>query len=182
MQEVAVDAQLAERARAGDVNAFNKLVSGRTLRMGRLAMAITGNEADAREAVQEAWIAIWRNLPNLREPRLFEAWAGRILIRACLLTLKRTRHRGAHEGYPATFDGPDTPTSAGPEELLVRRSAIERAFDSLDADRRALLVLHHFAGLRLGEISAQLDIPVGTVKSRLFLARRALERALEDQR
>ncbi len=174
-----LEARLAERARTGDVDAFDDLMAPRIERMVRLAMAIIGDEAEARETVQEALTAIWRHLPELREPELFEAWAGRILIHACQLTLKRAGRRRVHEVRIPDADDPRTPSTAGPEEMVIRSRAIERAFDSLDANARALLVLHHHEDLSLEEIAARLEIPVGTVKSRLYAARRALERALE---
>jgi RNA polymerase sigma-70 factor (ECF subfamily) len=73
-------------------------------------------------------------------------------------------------------------SSAGPAEGVADRMALERAFDRLDADARTILVLHHLDGRGLSEVASMLGIPVGTAKSRLFVARRALERALERER
>jgi len=74
---------------------------------------------------------------------------------------------------------PDPPAIAGSDEAFHHRESLERAFERLEPDDRALLVLHHLGGLQVAEIAARLEIPVGTAKSRLFTARRAPERALE---
>jgi RNA polymerase sigma-70 factor (ECF subfamily) len=76
---------------------------------------------------------------------------------------------------------PDGPRVAGPADEVSGRIALERAFNRLDADARAILVLHHLDGRPLSEIAAVLGVPVGTAKSRLHTARRALERALERE-
>ncbi len=78
--------ELVHRAIDGDVDAFDALVAGRIEQMVRLAMAILGNEADARDATQDALAAIWRELPSLRQPERFAAWADRILINRWWLT------------------------------------------------------------------------------------------------
>ena len=78
-------------------------------------------------------------------------------------------------------DRPGAPTKSGFEDRLVRREALEAAFERLAPDNRTLLVLHHLDGLPLAEIAAWLSVPVGTAKSRLYTARRALERNLETE-
>jgi RNA polymerase sigma-70 factor (ECF subfamily) len=168
---------LVERARDGDVEAFDELVSGRIGGMVRIAMAILGQEADARDATQDVLATIWRELPSLRDAERFAAWADRILVNRCRLILKRRRRRSVREVELSATD--DTIASvAGHEDGVARREALEAAFEWLDADARTLLVLHHLEELPLAEIAARLGIPVGTVKSRLHHARQLLERAL----
>lgn len=171
---------LVERARDGDVEAFDGLVSERIDGMMRIAMAILGHEADARDATQDALATIWRELPSLRSPEHFAAWADRILVNRCRLVLKRRRRRAVRE-VTLPDDPAALPSAAGQEDHLARREVLEAAFERLDADARALLVLHHLGELPLAEIAARLGIPVGTAKSRLHSARQRLERALEAE-
>lgn len=174
-----MDRDLVERARTGDVVAFEALVGGRIEAMVRIAMAIIGDESEAREATQETLTTIWRELLSLRDAERFDAWAGRILVnRARLTLLRRSRRARAELALPGS-DGAGVPSRSGFEDRLVRRAALEAAFERLDPDARTLLVLHHLDGLPLAEIAAWLKIPIGTAKSRLHAARQALERQLE---
>ena len=178
-----MDPGLIGRAQTGDVDAFTALVAGRSEAMQRMAMAILGHEADARDAVAESLVAIWRELPRLRDPLAFDAWSTRIVVNACK---RRLRGRGRARIRELTLEGAaadrSLPTTAGPADDVAERMALERAFDRLDADARAILVLHHLDGRGLAEIAAVLGIPVGTAKSRLFAARRALERSIDRER
>lgn len=178
-REVGVEAGLVERAQSGDADAFEALVAGRIEGMVRTAMAIIGEEGAARDATQETLLTIWRELPRLRDPERFEAWAGRILVNRCRLSLRRRRRREVREvlmlevePHGGLLDDP------APEEAIVRRRSIEAAFEELDVQARTLLVLHHLDGLSLADMAAWMAIPEGTVKSRLFAARRALHHAL----
>ena len=182
-----MDPALIRRAQTGDVDAFTALVAGRFEPMQRTAMAILGHEADARDAVADALAAIWRELPRLRDPLAFEAWSTRILVHACRRRLRGRGRIRVREVAIEVIDESGTGTggagaSAGPAEGVADRIALERAFDRLDADARTILVLHHLDGRGLSEVASILGIPVGTAKSRLFAARRALERALERER
>jgi RNA polymerase sigma-70 factor, ECF subfamily len=178
---VRVERGLVERARSGDADAFDALIEPRVEAMLRTATAIIGDPDEAREATQEALLTIWRELPNLRLDDRFDAWAGRILVNRCRLTLKR---RGRRTSREVQLDGSrqaDSRLVTGPPHEIGRRRELDEAFEQLDPDDRALLVLHHLEGLELAQIATRLEIPVGTVKSRLFTARRALERAMEAQ-
>lgn len=181
----AVEASLAERARLGDRVAFERLVDGRLSSTFRIAMAILNNEADARDATQEAFLRAWRDLPRLRDATRFDAWFGRILVNACRTAVRGRRRRsvreiavGALPGGGAGFDPP------GPAEdaHTVEAEVLERALQRLSTADRSLLALHHFEELPLDAIAIRIGIPAKTVKSRLFSARRALERALEVER
>ena len=145
----------------------------------RIAYAILGEPADAEDALQDALGAIWRGLPSLRDAARFGAWSDRILVNACRLTLRR-RSRMRIRFVP--LDGADNTAAddSGMDEARPARIALDAAFDRLDPDHRAILVLHHLEGRPLAEIAAALKVPVGTVKSRLHTARLALQRALEE--
>jgi RNA polymerase sigma-70 factor (ECF subfamily) len=182
-----LDPALIVRAQAGDVDAFTTIVTERAERMSRLAMAIVGHEADARDATQEALASVWRELPRLRDPERFDAWSTRILVHACRRTLRaRGRARVREVSLPAADDPDrrpfeDSRRSADMVTAVGERQALERAFNRLDPDARTILVLHHLDGQAVADIAAMLGIPVGTAKSRLHTARTALERALNRE-
>ena len=178
-----MDPGLIRRAQTGDVDAFTALVAGRFEPIQRTAMAILGHEADARDAVADALAAIWRELPRLRDVAAFEAWSTRILVHACRRRLRgRGRARVRELTIGAAETGGEMLASSGPAGEVEERIALERAFERLDIEARSILVLHHLEGRGLAEIASVLAIPLGTAKSRLFAARRALERALERER
>ena len=163
---------------AGDAAAFSTLIDTRLARTYRIALAILGTESDARDAVQETWVAVWRQLPRLDDPSRFDAWVDRIVVNACRMAIRR-RNRVREIPIPDGFDA--VSAQPGPEAVLERH-ALERAFDRLPVQQRTILVLHHLEERPLGEIAAVLSIPVGTAKSRLHAARASLERMLEDER
>jgi RNA polymerase sigma-70 factor, ECF subfamily len=168
-----------ERARAGDVDAFEALIAARIDALFRTAWAIVGNEADARDATQDACVSAWKHLPRLRDVDRFDAWLGRVLVNSCRMLLRR-QHRVREIAIPDAFD-PEGPTAAR-ADAIDEAEAVARAFDRLDPDARALLVLHHLQHESVARIAASLGIPVGTVKWRLYAARGALEKALEGER
>lgn len=178
--EAIVDLGALARARDGDSSAFDALVEARVGSMLRTAMAITGDEAEARDAVQDALVAAWRQLDSLREPGAFDAWLTRILVNRCRRGLRR-RIRIRDREVPVEVVAEVAIAPGEPGTDVVERRALERAFDRLSVDERTLLVLHHFDGRPLASIAEVLGIPVGTAKSRLSAARRSLERALERE-
>lgn len=178
-------AALVERARTGDEIAFTALVERRLDRAYRTARATLGNEADARDATQEAFLHAWRDLPRLRDPERFDAWLGRILVNSCREAMRGRRRRFVREIATSDVNDPIATAPAraeAPDERAASIDLLERAFERLSVDERAILVLHHLEQQPLAEIAASLAIPTGTAKSRLSAARHALERALEAER
>jgi RNA polymerase sigma-70 factor, ECF subfamily len=173
-----MERSLVERARAGDADAFDQLVRGRIDSVYRVALAIVGNGADARDATQDAFVAVWRNLPGLRDPDRFEGWLHRITVNAAKMVLRR--RRGIREIQ--LLESIDPPTGSRPmaSEVELTASTFDRAFDRLSVDQRAILVAHHLDGRSVADVAQALGIPQGTVKSRLFAARAALQRALDE--
>jgi RNA polymerase sigma factor (sigma-70 family) len=169
------DHALVARARAGDRDAFARLIEARALRLLRTATVILGNEADAHESAQEALIAAWVHLPRLRDADRFDAWLTRTLVNKCRDAVrKRRRVREIDLGLVEMPVSDATDAVAGHQSVLA-------AFDRLSVEHRHILVLHHLDDLSIAEIAHQLEIPVGTAKSRLWTARRALEQALEAE-
>jgi RNA polymerase sigma-70 factor, ECF subfamily len=173
-----LDGELVERARAGDADAFDQLVRERLDAVYRLALGILGEAADARDATQDAFVAAWRKLPTLRDVDRFDAWLDRITVNACRMALRK--RRGVRE--LRLIPGADFSPTGRPitDNEQASATAFDNAFERLTVDQRALLIEHHLDGHGVAEIGHRLGIPAGTVKSRLFAARRALERALKD--
>ena len=166
---------LAERAQNGDRDAFAALVAMTSDRMYALAVRILRDSDLAEDALQGALITVWRQLPTLRDPGRFEAWARRLLIHACYAEARRRRAWTVNVRV-LPVDGP-----AGPDGLLSidDRDALDRAFRRLSIEQRAVFVLRHHVGLQLTEIADTLGIPAGTARSRLHYATRVLRAAIE---
>jgi RNA polymerase sigma-70 factor, ECF subfamily len=179
-----VSLALVERAQTGDARAFEMLMEARFSRLSRLALSITANEADAHDALQEACLRAWRELPRLRDRTRFDAWLWRIVLNSCRSLIRGRRRVQIHEIAvvdDGSFDHPGG-SDTGPGEALPERDLIRRAFQRIDADKREILVLHHVEDRPVSDIADILGIPVGTARWRLHAARRALERALEVER
>jgi RNA polymerase sigma-70 factor (ECF subfamily) len=181
------DSTLLELAARGDTLAFDALIRPRLDRLFRMAVAITRSEVDARDAVQEACVLAWRELPRLRDHDRFDAWLSQILVNACRGLLRRERRVRVREIEieDETGTGGASQTAfatSGPVESLGEVEAIRAAFERLDPAVRALLVLHYVEERPLAEIGRILGAPVGTIKWRLSNARKALDRALKEER
>jgi RNA polymerase sigma-70 factor (ECF subfamily) len=182
--EIRQDWMLLERAAHGDVDAFDILLRPRLPRLGRLAMAIVRNEADARDAVQEASVLAWRDLPTLRDRERFDPWLSQVVVNACRGLLRsrarrRVREIAVVDLMQETIEVGATP-AAGPEGI-AESEAVQLAFLRLSPDARALIALHYVEERPLAEIASILRIPLGTVKWRLFRARRVLDAALKAE-
>jgi len=180
------DEKLLERAARGDVDAFDELLTPRLDRLFRMAVAITRSEADARDAVQDASVLAWRQLPGLRDRGRFDAWLSKIVVNACRGILRRQRRVRRHESEMDPTDQAEAENRAfavpADADSLGETQAIQHAFERLDPTSRSLIVLHYVEGRPVAEIARVLGSPVGTVKWRLSNARRALDRALEVER
>ena len=160
---------LVERASEGDHDAFVALVDASLARLDAAAWLILRDAELARDAVQDAMVRAWRDLPGLRDPDRFDAWLHRLTVNACL-DLARHRRRRIIEVELTPLDHPavaDTP------RVVADRDVLDRALDRLDPEQRAVVVLRFFLDLSLPETAAALGIPIGTAKSRLH---RSLER------
>jgi RNA polymerase sigma-70 factor, ECF subfamily len=165
-----MDRELLLRARAGDVEAFESIALAKGESLFRTALAILGNEADARDAVQETLVRSWQSMASLRDPDRFDAWIGRSLINQCRDVLRR---RGRVRDVALTDGRAHSPSLDG------ESAELRDAFARLSVDQRSLLVLHHLHGYGVREIGAWLSVPAGTVKWRLSRARHALRVQLE---
>jgi RNA polymerase sigma-70 factor (ECF subfamily) len=171
---------LVVRAQRGDVEAFSTLTASRTDRMYAAARLILRDDEQAADAVQDALLQAWLDLRALRDPERFDAWLRRLLVRACYRAAKRRRAREVLEiNLASTFDSV-TPDA---QRALDVRDQLERGFRRLSPDQRTVIVLRHYLGLSLAESAEALDIPLGTMQSRLSRATQAMRAALEaDER
>jgi RNA polymerase sigma-70 factor (ECF subfamily) len=171
------DETLVARAAAGDVGAFEALVATRLSRAFRTASAILGNEADANDVVQDAFISIWRHLPGLRDGARFDGWLNKTIMNRCRDVLRR-RRRSREVAIGGVLDTQTEDSTDAVGDI----AALRAAFELLTAEHRHLLVMHHLHRISVVDLAQQLGIPEGTAKWRLHAARAALERALETER
>ena len=172
-----MDRDLVERAQAGDQSAFMALVHTRGDRFFAIAQRILRDVDRAEDALQDALVIAWRDLPSLRDPDRFDAWVHRLLTNVCISQATRERRRTANLRV-LPMDGP-----AGTDDLIgvVERDQLDRGFRRLTPEERAILVLHHYVGYTPSEIADLLGIPPGTIRSRLHHAHRAMRAALDAE-
>ena len=167
---------------SGDVDAYEALVREYEKNVYNLALRMTGNSEDAYDMSQEAFLKAYNSLPSFRGDSKFSVWLYRIVSNVCLDFLRsRTRKPTVSlsaendEGEEVELDIADEEQT--PEKLLDRkltRDAVQRGLKSLPAEHREILLLREIQGLSYEEISETLGLEVGTVKSRIFRARKKL--------
>lgn len=166
---------LVASARAGDRAAFAQLTRCWHPRLVAHAWRLTGNRADAEDAVQAGWIEIAAGLRNLRDERAFAAWAYRIVSRRCARAIgAAVRQRALGEVLAGETAAETTDPGAGLDAERLRA-----AVRDLPPEQRAAVALFYFEELSVAEVAVALDVPTGTVKTRLMHARRKLRAHLE---
>ena len=169
-----MDRRLVEEAQAGDRDAYEALARASASRLYMTAHRIVHDTDKADDAVQQTLVAIWRELPSLRDPDRFEAWTYRLVVRFCLDQSRRARRRGIRE-IPLDEMVPTGTDDYADSDL---RDELARALRELSVEHRTVVVLRHYAGLPIAEIADILGVPSGTVGSRLHHATRALRAAI----
>ena len=170
-----MDRDLVEAARRGDREAYADLIRARGDRLFAVAQRILRDVDRTEDAVQDALVIAWRDLPGLRDPDRFDAWLHRLVVRSCV------REAMCERRFVANLRALPIDLPAGQDEFLslADRDQLERGFRRLVPQQRALLVLRHYAGFEPAEIAEIIGIPAGTVRSRLHHAHRAMRAALE---
>jgi RNA polymerase sigma-70 factor (ECF subfamily) len=180
VEERAIETDLVVRAKDGDLDAFSTLTATRTNRLYGAARLILRDDGLAEDVVQDALLRAWQDLRGLRDPERFDAWLQRVLVRTCYRAAKRHRLRATLE-LPADDRREDPRVDIAGSHAI--RDQLDRGFRRLTPDQRAVIVLHHYLGLSLVEAAAVLEIPLGTMQSRLSRALQLMRAALEaDER
>ncbi len=171
-------AWLVLRAQAGDRAALEALLE-HAHAMLRPYVAVMVRDGDAAaDVLQEVLVLLFRKLPALREPRAFASWARRIASREIFRALRKLRHyERTHDELPPDVPAEPDPEPAG-EGLLARLPAL---LERVSPASRAVVALHYLDGLTLDETAAVLELPAGTVKSRLAYGLATLRRVLAEE-
>ncbi len=171
------DHLLVRQARRGSDRAFAVLVRAHQRSLYCTAYSILGSSWDASDAVQDAFLQAYAKLDTLRDPARFKPWLLRILVRACYDTIGARRRFVPTAQVPEPGDGPERTGEA--HEFVGTESQLDllRAIRGLEEDHRTVIALRYFHDLKVDDIADVLDVPVGTVKSRI---NRALARLAES--
>jgi RNA polymerase sigma-70 factor (ECF subfamily) len=174
-----LDRDLVEQAQDGDREAFAILARTHGDRLMAIAKRILRDVGRAEDAVQQTLVIAWRELPGLRDPDRFDAWLQRLLVNASYAEARRWQTWSANVRVLPV----DAPTGADEAMTVDDRDRLERGFRRLPPEQRTILVFTHYLGLTPTEIAERLGIPVGTARSRLHYAHRAMRAAIEaDER
>jgi RNA polymerase sigma-70 factor, ECF subfamily len=185
METLGSDELIVERALTGDAEAFGEIVRRWERRIFALTYGMLGREEDARDATQETFLAAFRNLRGFRGEAKVSSWLHRIAVNQCISRQRRTKVRSEsaldeeQEKHSSTFA---TPLSFSPARVAEGRQqtmAVRRAINSLPVELRQVVVMKEFEELTFREIADALDLPLSTVKSRLYTALKQLQMRLE---
>ncbi|MBQ9687033.1 MAG: sigma-70 family RNA polymerase sigma factor [Oscillospiraceae bacterium] len=176
------EAQIVQRVLSGDVNAFETLVLEYEKNVYSITQRMTGNAEDAADMTQETFIKAYNSLQNFRGDSKFSVWLYRIATNVCLDFLRSKSRKPTLSLSVEDDDGEETQMdiadeSQSPEVLLERgltRDAVRRGLNALNEEYRQILLLREIQGLSYEEIASVLTLEVGTVKSRIFRARKKL--------
>jgi RNA polymerase sigma-70 factor, ECF subfamily len=168
------EARLIEQAAAGNLGAFAQLVREYRPLVMRTAYGIMGSAQEAEDVAQEVFIKVWNNLPRYHTQGTFTSWLYRIAVNTAIDTLRKRRQVLPLEDWQPDSREP-------PEDMLLRKDAeqkVRQALEQLPPNARAALTLREYEQLSYKEIAEVLQIPIGTVMSRLNYARQALRKLL----
>lgn len=181
----ATDEQIVEQALAGNTDAFGEIVRRWERRIFALAYGMLGSAEDAREATQETFMAAFRNLRNFRGEAKVSSWLHRIAINQCISRQRRSRVRAETaleeelEKGGVHLAGPASASPARRAESRERAGAVRRAVNGLQPELREVILMKEFEEMTFQQIADALDIPLSTVKSRLYTALKQLRMRLE---
>ena len=172
-----LDEYLVAAARAGERRAFAMLAERWNGKLIAHAWRLTGNPEMARDAAQGAWVEIVRGLHRLADERAFPAWAYRIVSRRCA---KQIAAAVRHREVSARMAAEPTEELAAPD-CAIDSARLRSAIARLPPEQRSAIALFHLEEMSVAEVAVALDVPIGTVKTRLMHARRKLRGALEGE-
>ncbi|MGH1369451.1 MAG: RNA polymerase sigma factor [Maritimibacter sp.] len=177
-RERAFEAYLVSLARSGDRRAVGQLVALRGPRLFSHAVRLLREVDGAQDVTQDAWAEILKGLPRLRDEAAFLPWALRIVTRRVALEIKQ-RQRGRTLSDAYAQEAPTTTPEAGPER--VDAAKIRAAIKTLPPEQGAAIALFYLEDLSVADVAMALDVPIGTIKTRLMHARRKLRDHLEGE-
>ena len=179
------DEQLVELAVSKDPEAFGEIVRRWERKIFALCFGMLAREDDARDAAQETFIAAYRNLSKFRGEAKVSSWLHRIAVNQCLTTKRRAKTRSEdfldeekHE-EERYFVAPEKASPARAIEANERLTLVRQAVTSLPSELRQVIVMKEFEDMTFQEISETLEVPLSTVKSRLYTALKQLRMKLE---
>jgi RNA polymerase sigma-70 factor (ECF subfamily) len=175
------EAALLRRCRTGDKEAFGVIVKRYAGRAMGAACLLLGSHEDAQDASQEAFVRAWRHMRRFDPSRAFYPWFATILRNVCVSRLRCRYRRRTARLYDIHSSRPDHSSPVLLAERNERRDRVWQAIQRLSDAHREIIVMNHFQGMSYRQMAAALDIPIGTVMSRLHNARLALRKELADQ-
>jgi RNA polymerase sigma-70 factor (ECF subfamily) len=179
------DEELIEACRAGESSAFDVLVARWEDKIRGACWRVVGSEDEARDVAQEAFLKAYRALPGFKHEARFSSWLYQIAINLCRDRLRRRRTRATVSLDELEATGPVlVERRPGAQEALIRddlAGAVRRAIDALPAEQREVVILKEYQGLTFLEIAQALEVPVSTVKTRLYRGLGQLRLRLERQ-
>lgn len=155
--------KLIKEAKAGNPDAFTRLMKSQMQNMYKTAGAILINDEDIADAVSETILACWENMHSLKEDRFFKTWMTRILVNKCNDIIRKKQ-------YYLDYDMPEEPYN----DTGFENAEWKEALSTISEKYRLVMVLYYIEGFSTGDISGILDIPEGTVRSRLARGREQL--------
>jgi RNA polymerase sigma-70 factor, ECF subfamily len=185
MQTLGSDEIIVERALTGDAEAFGEIVRRWERRIFALTYGMLGREEDARDATQETFLAAFRNLRGFRGEAKVSSWLHRIAVNQCISRQRRSKVRSElalddeQEKHAGSFATPVSHSPARFAEGQQETLAVRRAINGLPIELRQVVVMKEFEELTFREIADALDLPLSTVKSRLYTALKQLQLRLQ---
>ena len=186
-QGMSVDQELVQRVQAGDKNAFDVLIIKYQQRIINVITGFVHDPVEAQDVAQEAFVKAYRAIPNFRGDSAFYTWLYRIAINTSKNHLAARARRPPTSDVDAAdatnvYDAPELKEFETPESNLVSdelEHAIHQAIDELQEDTATAIKLREFEGMSYEEISEAMECPIGTVRSRIFRAREAIEQRIQ---
>lgn len=171
-----LDVELIDRYLAGDVSAFNELMDAHEDMVFGVCLRMMRDREAALDAVQDTFLTVFRKADRFQAKAAFSTWLYRVAVNTCYDHLRRAKRKQAQQ-LPEGHD-PVDPTSGDALESIEVRPDIDAALETLSDEFRAAVILVDMQGMSLEQASDTLEVPIGTVKSRLFRARKLLAKQL----
>jgi RNA polymerase sigma-70 factor (ECF subfamily) len=174
------DIELIDRYLTGDSDAFNELVAAHEDRVFAICLRMLRNREAALDATQDTFLTVFRKADRYKAQAAFSTWLYRVTVNTCYDHLRREKRKKA-DRLPETYDPPDPQATDAFDSVEVRPD-IESALAQLSPEFRSAVVLVDLQGMSLEQASDTLEVPTGTIKSRLFRARKQLAQSLGNLR